>query len=52
MAKVQTRRSISLSRPIYDRLKEYCDKNGVSMSQVVEERIKEALFEALARAHK
>ena len=39
MAKVQTRRSVSLNRTTYERLKAYCETNGVSMSQFVESRI-------------
>ena len=33
----QTRRSISLSRPLYDRLKAYAQEHGVSMSGIVEQ---------------
>jgi hypothetical protein len=36
MAKTQTRRCVSLSRPVYDRLREYCLKENLSMSSVVE----------------
>jgi hypothetical protein len=39
MAKKQTRRSISVSRPTYERLKAYCEVNRISMSQFVEERV-------------
>jgi hypothetical protein len=39
MAKKQTRRSISVSRTTYERLKAYCETNGVSMSQFVETRV-------------
>jgi hypothetical protein len=39
MAKKQTRRSISLSRDTYERLKAYCETNGISMSQFVERRV-------------
>ena len=39
MAKKQTRRSISVSRATYERLKAYCETNGVSMSQFVERRV-------------
>ena len=39
MAKKQTRRSISVSRITYERLKAYCETNGVSMSQFVEMRV-------------
>jgi hypothetical protein len=39
MAKKQTRRSISLSRATYERLKVFCETNGTSMSQFVETRV-------------
>ena len=39
MAKKQTRRSVSLSRATYERLKAFCDVNDVSMSEFVETRI-------------
>ncbi len=39
MAKKQTRRSISVSRPTYERLKAYCETNSISMSQFVERRV-------------
>ncbi len=39
MAKKQTRRSISVSRNTYERLKAYCETNGISMSQFVEMRV-------------
>ena len=39
MAKKQTRRSISVSRPTYERLKAYCETTGTSMSQFVEQRV-------------
>lgn len=39
MAKKQTRRSISVSRTTYERLKSYCETNGISMSQFVERRV-------------
>jgi hypothetical protein len=39
MAKKQSRRSVSLSRLTYERLRAYCESNGVSMSQFVEGRI-------------
>lgn len=39
MAKKQTRRSISVSRVTYERLKAYCETNGISMSQFVETRV-------------
>lgn len=39
MAKKQTRRSISVSRNTYERLKVYCETQGISMSQFVELRV-------------
>lgn len=39
MAKKQTRRSVSLSRPTYERLKSFCELNDLSMSEFVETRI-------------
>jgi hypothetical protein len=39
MAKKQTRRSISVSRGTYERLKAFCETNGVSMSEFVEQRV-------------
>ena len=39
MAKKQTRRSISVSRTTYERLKAYCETHGISMSQFVETRV-------------
>ncbi len=39
MAKKQSRRSVSLSRGTYERLRMYCETNQVSMSQFVEGRI-------------
>jgi hypothetical protein len=39
MAKKQTRRSVSLSRATYERLKAFCEVNSVSMSEFVETRI-------------
>jgi hypothetical protein len=39
MAKKQTRRSVSLSRSTYERLKAFCELNDVSMSEFVETRI-------------
>jgi hypothetical protein len=39
MAKKQTRRSVSLSRVTYERLKAFCEVNDVSMSEFVETRI-------------
>jgi hypothetical protein len=39
MAKKQTRRSVSLSRVTYERIKAFCELNDVSMSEFVETRI-------------
>ena len=39
MAKKQTRRSISVSRDTYNRLRAYCETNGISMSRFVEMRV-------------
>jgi hypothetical protein len=39
MAKKQTRRSISVSRTTYERLKAFCETQGISMSQFVETRV-------------
>src|SRR5512141_1119435 len=39
MAKKQTRRSISVSRTTYERLKNFCETNNISMSQFVETRV-------------
>ncbi len=39
MAKKQTRRSISVSRNTYERLRAYCETNSISMSQFVERRV-------------
>jgi hypothetical protein len=39
MAKKQTRRSISVSRNTYERLKAFCETNHISMSQFVETRV-------------
>src|SRR5262249_5983718 len=43
MAKKQTRRSISVSRLTYERLKAFCESNHVSMSQLVETRVNDFL---------
>ena len=43
MAKKQTRRSISVSRVTYERLKAFCETNHVSMSQLVETRVNDFL---------
>jgi len=43
MAKKQTRRSISVSRMTYERLKAFCETNSISMSQLVETRVNDFL---------
>ena len=48
MAKKQTRRSISVSRATYERLKSYCETNGMSMSQFVETRVGDFLGRSLS----
>ncbi len=45
MAKKQTRRSISVSRMTYERLKAFCETNNISMSQLVETRVNDFLGE-------
>ncbi len=45
MAKKQTRRSISVSRVTYERLKAFCETNNISMSQLVETRVNDFLGE-------
>jgi hypothetical protein len=47
MAKKQTRRSISVSRATYERLKSFCETNNISMSQFVEARVGESLGEGM-----
>ncbi|HEY3354965.1 MAG TPA: hypothetical protein VGQ83_17055 [Polyangia bacterium] len=41
MAKVQTRRSISVSGPTYEVIRSYCRRNNVSMSEFMEERVRD-----------
>lgn len=41
MSSKQTRRSISVSGALYDKLKAYCDEHGDSMSNFVEARCRE-----------
>jgi len=48
MAKKQTRRSISVSRTTYERLKAFCETNNISMSQLVETRVNDFLGEGVA----
>jgi hypothetical protein len=49
MAKKQTRRSVSLSRTTYERLKAFCEVNEVSMSEFVETRIGDYLGRSATR---
>jgi hypothetical protein len=49
MAKKQTRRSISVSRVTYERLKSYCETSGISMSQFVETRVGDFLGRSIRR---
>jgi hypothetical protein len=41
MAKVQTRRSISVSGPTYEVIRSYCRRNNISMSEFMEERVRD-----------
>ncbi len=50
MAKKQTRRSISVSRNTYERLKAFCETNNISMSQFVETRVGDFLGDGEAPA--
>ena len=50
MAKKQTRRSISVSRTTYERLKSFCETNNISMSQFVEARVGDFLGEGASTA--
>ena len=52
MAKKQTRRSISVSKGTYERLRAYCETNGISMSQFVEKRVGEVLGRATPASDK
>jgi hypothetical protein len=45
MAKKQTRRSISVSRTTYEKLKAFCETHNISMSQFVETRVGDFLGE-------
>ena len=50
MAKKQTRRSISVSRTTYERLKAFCEANNISMSQLVETRVNDFLGDSVTPA--
>ena len=39
MAKKQTRRSVSIKGSTYEQIRKYCERNDVSMSEFVEDRI-------------
>lgn len=52
MAKVQSRRSVSLSGQVYDRLRAHCARRGEPMSQVLEQLIEDALAPASTHARK
>lgn len=39
MAKKQTRRSVSIRGATYEQIRKYCERNGLSMSEFVEDRI-------------
>ena len=43
MAKKQTRRTVSFNRSFYERLRDQCKSDGVSMAQFVEARIEPVL---------
>ena len=51
MAKKQTRRSISVSRTTYERLKAFCEANNISMSQLVETRVNDFLGDGPTSEH-
>jgi hypothetical protein len=51
VAKKQTRRSISVSRKVYDRLKVHLEANGGSMSAFTEQLITHAIDEAERRRY-
>ena len=50
MAKKQSRRSVSMSKNTYERLKAYCEVNSLSMSSFVEERIGDFLGRPVERS--
>ena len=39
MAKKQTRRSVSIRGSTYDQIRRHCERNDISMSEFVEDRI-------------
>lgn len=39
MSKIQSRRTVKVSTETYDKLRAYCECNGVSMSSLVEARV-------------
>jgi len=52
MAKKQTRRSISVSKTTYERLKAYCETTGMSMSSFVEDRVGDFLGRSARQVRK
>ncbi len=52
MAKKQTRRSVSIRGSTYDQIRHYCERNDVSMSEFVEERIADFFGNGGSRATK
>jgi hypothetical protein len=50
MAKKQSRRSVSLNRDTYERLRAYCETHELPMSQFVEERLGEVLGRSAGRS--
>ena len=46
MARKQTRRCVSLKEATYQKVRSFCENNGVSMSGFVEERIAEYFLPA------
>lgn len=52
MAKKQTRRSVSIRGATYELIRQYCEQNGLSMSEFVEERIAEFFGQSTGRKSK
>lgn len=50
MSKKQTRRSISVNRKLYDRLKAYCESTGVAMSAFTEAALEDRMTAPTAGA--
>jgi len=51
MAKKQTRRSVSIRGSTYEQIRLYCERNNISMSEFVEDRIA-TFFGGAMRAQK